>query len=54
MDEEAASALHGPPPQDDPLVPPKFPIPLVPQAGLFPPMSLEAFQSFTTYWYAQA
>ena len=31
-----------------------FSIPSIPQAGLFPPMTLEAFQAFTTYWYAQA
>ena len=26
----------------------------MPQVEFFPPMTLETFQAFTTYWYAQA
>ena len=54
MDEEAASTYHAPHPQHDPPIPLKFSIPLLPHAGFFPFMSLEAFQAFTAYWYAQA
>ena len=26
----------------------------MPQSGFFPPMTLEAFQAYTNFWYAQA
>ena len=51
VDEEDASA---PPSQGDPPIPPKFSVLFVPQAEIFPPMTSEAFQAFTTYWCAQA
>ena len=35
MDEEAALGPHAPPPLDDPLDPPKFLVPHVPQAEPF-------------------
>ena len=54
MDEKATSAPHVPPPQGDPKVPPEFPVTPMPQAGFFPPMTVEAFQAFTNYWYTQA
>ena len=54
MDEDAALALHTSLPQNDPLIPPKFLVPPIPQAELFPSMPLEAFQAFTAYWNAQA
>ena len=54
MDEEATSTLHALPLQGDFPVPLEFSIPPIPQARFFPPMTLEAFQAFTTYWYAQA
>ena len=50
MDEEAASA---PLPQGDPQVPLELPIPPIAQARFFPPMTFEAFQAFTNYWYTQ-
>ena len=54
MDEEAASTPHAPPPQGNPQTPPEFSIPPIPQTGFFPQITLEAFQAFTNYWYAQA
>ena len=54
VDEEDASAPYAPLSQGDPPVPPKFSVLLVPQAEIFPPMTLETFQAFTTYWCAQA
>ena len=54
MDEEAAFAPYTPPIQGDPQTPPKLMVPPMSQAGLFPLMTLESFQVFTNYWYAQA
>ena len=54
MDKKAALAPYAPSPQGNPLVPPNFLIPPVSQAEFFPSMPSEAFQAFTTYWYAQA
>ena len=53
VDEEATSALHAPSPQGDPQAPFEFLISPMPQPRFFPPMTLEAFQAFTNYWYAQ-
>ena len=53
MDEEDASAPHTPLPQCDPSILLEFSILFIPQAGLYPPMTFEAFQAFTIYWYAQ-
>ena len=54
VDKEAALAFYAPSPHGDLLVPLEFSVPLMPQARCFPPMTLEAFQAFTTYWYGQA
>ena len=54
VNEEAASASHAPPQQGNSQVPLEFSIPPMPQARFFPLITLEAFQAFTTYWYAQA
>ena len=52
MDEKAASAPYALPLQGDPQVPPEFSVPPMSQVRFFPPMTHEAFQAFTTYWYA--
>ena len=54
MDKEAVSAPHVFSPQGDLSVPLEFFIPPISQARPYPPMSFEAFQAFTFYWYAQA
>ena len=50
VDEEAASA---PPLQGELQAPQEFQVPPMPQLGFFPPMTLEAFQAYTNFWYAQ-
>ena len=54
IDEEVASTPCAHPLQNYPSIPPKFLVPPIPQARPFPSISLEAFQAFITYWYAQA
>ena len=54
MDEEVASAPHVPLPQGEPQAPPEFQVLPIPQPGFFPPMTSEAFQTYTNFWYAQA
>ena len=52
VDEVVVSALHAPPPQGDPQVPSEYPFPPIPQVGFLSPMTIDAFQAFTIYWYA--
>ena len=54
MDEKAATAPHAPLLQDDPSSTPRLLVLSVHQAEPFPPISLEALQAFTAYWYSQA
>ena len=54
VDEEAVSVPHALSPQGDPLFLPKVLVPPIPQVEFFPSMTLEAFQAYTNYWYAQA
>ena len=53
MDEEAVSAPHTPPPQTEPQVQSEFQVPPVPQPEFFSPMTLEAYQTYINFWYAQ-
>ena len=54
MNEKATSTLHAPPPQKKPQVQPKFQVPLMPQPGFFPSMTLKACLAYANFWYAQA
>ena len=54
VDNEVAFASHAPPPQGEPHFPSGFQVPHMPQLDFFPPMTPEAFQGYTKFWYAQA
>ena len=53
VDEEATSAPHALAPQVEPQVQPKFQVSSIPQLGFFSPMTLEAFQAYMNFWYAE-
>ena len=51
VDEEAISAPNNPPPE--PQGQSGFQVPPMPQPGFFPPMTLEAYQTYMNFWYVQ-
>ena len=53
VDEEAASASQNPPPPPEPQGQSGFQVPPMPQPGFFPPMTLEVYQAYMNFWYAQ-
>ena len=53
VDEKAASAPRNPPPPSEPQGQPGFQVPPMPQLRFFPPMTLEAYQAYMNFWYAQ-
>ena len=53
IDKEATSTPHNPQPQSKSQEQPGFQVPPMPQPGFFPPMTLEAYQAYMNFWYAQ-